>query len=142
MQYGSISEAQSVAVINARIGEEAYAAKVVESAERSTPIPESITEGRTRVEGIVTSAKWKETQWGDSLRITMTIVTEEGGEYRLNGSMPQAITDALLAEDPAADEGASVIGKTIAFDARVSASDRDTDFGFFNRPTKAAIVAA
>lgn len=141
MLNGTISEKQAASVIKARAGERKYEAAKAESAERATGIPVNLLGKRSRIEGRVTGAKWKTTEWGDSLRVTLTIETPEGGEYRLNGTLPSKVMDALRQETPSLDEGDAIKGRRIAFDAKIERSDQDATFGFWNRPTKAALIA-
>ena len=74
------------------------------------------------------SARWKETDFGDVLKLTI----QHADGWRINGSAPSAV---------GCDE-AALIGRHIAFDARVSVSDNDPSFGFYKRPTKVEIEEA
>lgn len=132
---GVLSEKQRSAVINARQGEIKFEAiKAARPAE--VAIPAELLDGRTRITARVMSTKWKESDFGYTLK-GVFIVAIEGGEFRLYGSVPKAMIDAFDGDEDAAADG--IKGQTVSFDARVEASQDDPAFGFFKRPTKVVI---
>ena len=75
------------------------------------------------ITGTVLSFKWQGSDYGDVLKM---LVQDDRG-FRVWGSVPASLDDAERES-------------RISFTATVSQSDRDTKFGFFKRPTKAAII--
>ena len=67
--------------------------------------------------------KLQSSQFGDTLKM---LVQDDRG-FRVWGSVPKSLGDAERES-------------RITFTATVTASDRDAKFGFFKRPTKAAIL--
>ena len=92
--------------------------------ENAAPVPD--TDERVEVIGEVVGAKWKSTDFGDTLKI---IVRHADG-WRVWGSCPKAL----------GQDESEVVGKTVRFVARIQRSNDDAKFGFFNRPTKATLV--
>ena len=84
---------------------------------------EDAPEGRVVITGTVLSFKWQSSEYGDVLKM---LVQDDRG-FRVWGSVPKSLDDAERES-------------RISFTATVSQSDRDTKFGFFKRPTKAAII--
>lgn len=90
--------------------------------ESSEPVPE--TDERIQVTGTVVKVDVKETPYG--ARYVMTVQDDRG--FRLWGTEPKALAG-------------SSVGTRVTFLAGVDRSD-DPTFGFFRRPTKAAVVEA
>ena len=84
---------------------------------------EDAPEGRIVITGIVLAFKLQSSQFGDTLKM---LVQDDRG-FRVWGSVPKSLDDAERES-------------RITFTATVTASDRDAKFGFFKRPTKAAIL--
>lgn len=84
---------------------------------------ENAPEGRVTITGTVLALKWKESQYGSTLKM---LVQDDRG-FRVWGSVPANLDDAERES-------------RITFTATVQASDRDEKFGFFKRPTKAEII--
>ena len=84
---------------------------------------EDAPEGRIVITGIVLAFKLQSSQFGDTLKM---LVQDDRG-FRVWGSVPKSLDDAEREN-------------RITFTATVTASDRDAKFGFFKRPTKAAIL--
>jgi hypothetical protein len=99
------------------------ARKAVEKA-AAVPVPE--TDGRVEITGTVLSTKLVEGDYGTQLKMRLQVPHGDGA-YTLWGTVPSAI-------DPE-------VGDTVSFTARVSRSRDDEAFGFWSRPTRAAIVA-
>lgn len=85
-----------------------------EAAMDKTPVPE----GRQEIGGEVISAKWKDTPYGQSLK--MLVLDDRG--FKVYGSVPSAATDEVKT------------GVRISFIASVERSEDDEYFGFFKRP--------
>jgi hypothetical protein len=101
--------------------------KKVEKKRKAEAAPVPVTDNRIEITGAVISAKWKQTDFGSSLKLTIN--TTEG--YRVWGSAP-----ASLLRD-----GDTQPGDVVTFFATVVVSDDDKTFGFYKRPTKAAYVS-
>lgn len=84
---------------------------------------ENAPEGRVVITGTVLAFKRQESMYGDVLKM---LVQDDRG-FRVWGSVPTSLDDAERES-------------RITFTATVTASDRDAKFGFFKRPTKAAII--
>jgi len=88
----------------------------------ASPIPE--TDDRFLVEGEIVRAKWKDTDFGQVLKIT--IQHEDG--WRVWGSCPSKF------------DAEELVGKSMRFMARVTVAEEDDTFGFFKRPTKPELL--
>ena len=119
-KWGNISEKQVKLVFKIAAD---VAARAAEKANEPEPvaIPAECLEGRQRFTGVVLGTKWVESDWGGSVKL---LIAEDRG-FKLWGSAP--------------DSADQFKGATIAFDARVKASDKDACFGFYSRPTKWSI---
>ena len=84
---------------------------------------EDAPEGRVVITGTVLSFKVQESMYGDVLKM---LVQDDRG-FRVWGSVPSSLDDAERES-------------RITFTATVTASDKDAKFGFFKRPTKAAVI--
>ena len=115
----------------------------------SCDIPASVLEGRCRIEGTVLGVKFVEGYGYNAADITKMIVRVEvdGKAYKVYGTMPEVLEYAIMdLRNDDADEYEDM--KTIirraqpkvAFDAKFEASNDDKAFGFFKRPTKAALL--
>lgn len=80
---------------------------------------------RVTIHAKLLSTKWVENNFGDTLKM----LVEHADGWKLYGSCPQGIANDTPLQ-----------GDEVQFDAVVNRSDRDSKFGFFNRPTKARIV--
>lgn len=125
-RYNDISEKQAAAIVKARQDALERIAQREQERANATPCPE----GRMVVEGTVVSLKWKDSQWGGALKLT--VKTDAG--WLAWGTCPSA----LLHSDTA-DDGLKA-GDRVQFTATVTPSDEDPIFGFFKRPTKATIL--
>ena len=111
------------------------------------PVPR--TDKRVTVEGVIVSAKYDEGGWKDERGNDrnffrpecIKIVVEHADGWRVWGTLPGGCYTAPDGKwMPMEKIAAAVKGKRIKFDARVTVSDKDDKFGFFKRPTKAAII--
>ena len=84
---------------------------------------EDAPEGRVEITGTVLCFKWQESDYGDVLKM---LVQDDRG-FRVWGSVPKSLDDAER-------------DSRITFTAAITRSDRDPKFGFFKRPTKAAVI--
>lgn len=90
-------------------------------AENSAPVPED----RIQVTGKVVKTDWKDGYQGNS-RHVMIVLDDRG--FRVWGTVPRVLSSTVEA------------GVRVTFLARLERSDRDETFGFFSRPSKAALV--
>ena len=84
---------------------------------------EDAPEGRVEITGTVLCFKWQGSDYGDVLKM---LVQDDRG-FRVWGSVPKSLDDAER-------------DSRITFTATITQSDRDAKFGFFKRPTKAAVI--
>jgi len=96
--------------------------------EAAGPVPAG---NKVEVEGRVLSAKWRSSQYGEALKITVELANGS----RVWGTCPRPVGEAC---DWDVNE---VKGCVVAFRASsVKASDDDGTFGFFKRPTCGRVV--
>ena len=97
-------------------------------------------EGRMVIEGEVVSVKWKDSDYGGSLK--MTVKTDHG--YLVWGSVPSTLcsmeTIVSDGEDSWTEYRDVGRGDRVRFTGTVTPSDTDKKFGFFKRPTKAELI--
>lgn len=95
-----------------------------------------VVAGRDTVRGRVLGGKWRETQYGTTLKLL--ILTESGAT--LWGSSPKAFSDAYHASGAELGDLLGWLrGQSVEFTATVSPSNDDPHFGFYNRPSKAKL---
>jgi hypothetical protein len=128
LSYGKLTPKQCAAVLKCIDGCEERKAKWAAQREIENANAEPIVAGRQTILGEVTTVKEQEGQWGYSLKM---LVKDDRG-FKVWGSIPQALVDATDDE---------LKGKRVTFTATVEASKDDDKFGFFKRPTKAALAA-
>ena len=90
--------------------------------EQSSPVP--VTDERIEVTGTVINVTYREGYYSDAVK-KITVRDDRG--FKLWGTCPSAIESAEQ-------------GDRVTFTARVERGDRDETFGWFRRPTKAAIL--
>ena len=122
-KYANLSEKQVAAVQKSMERDVEWAAKRAQDAAEAA-LALDVPEGRQAIKGEVVSIKWHDSEYGGTLK--MVVKAEQG--WKVWGSVPEAI--AVEVE----------VGDTVTFTATVTRSDRDPKFGFFKRPTKAAII--
>ncbi|MET4240333.1 hypothetical protein [Bradyrhizobium sp. RT10b] len=98
------------------------------AAENAAAAPVPVCEKRMTVEGTVLSIRTPDYQRGDCGPVRMLVQHPTG--WKVWGSVPSAVLPDLSK------------GSRIRFDAAVKVSDKDSKFGFFSRPTKAAVLKA
>ena len=101
------------------------AARAAEEA-AAEPVPE--TTERVEVEGEVLTTKEQDGYLPGQTQLKMLVKTTRG--FKLWGSVPAVLLD-----------GTGLIGKRVAFAAKIERSRDDEKFGFFSRPTKARFVS-
>ncbi len=87
------------------------------------PVP--VTADRVAFSGTVVGTKAQDTQFGTTYKM---IVLDDRG-FKVYGTIPSAFPG----------RAADMLGKRVAFQAKVEVSHDDPKFGFFSRPTKATI---
>lgn len=117
LHYGSISDAQRALVLK-------IAAQLTANAQREADAP-AVQAGAQTIVGIVISVKEHENSFGT--RLVMTVQDDAG--RRFWGTVPRALVQDVKPET------------RVSFAANVKPSDDSPAFGFFQRPTKAQIVA-
>ena len=107
------------------------------------PSLETVTEKRIRIEGIISTVRNVESDWGTTTKIR--VETDEG--WACWGALPAGCRGRSpcgtrrLVEGRGRDQGEAVGGDRVAFMARIEASAGDDKFEFFTRPTKGEIIA-
>lgn len=117
---------------------DAVNALLAEADERDANRAEVVT-GRREVTGVVVSTKWVENNYGGSFKMLV-----QEGDCRLWGSVPSSISGGggyNENDEYVYTEGVKE-GDHVRFTATIERSDRDSDFGFFSRPTKAVVLEA
>ena len=127
-KWGSLTTAQEKLVLKLQVDVAEAAECEAADAERTwIDVPES--DERVTVAGEILHIRIEDSQFGYNRQTVkmLTRIDTPAGCYKLWGSMPAAIQSA--------DKGAH-----ITFSAKVERSLKDSGFGFYKRPTKAAIV--
>jgi hypothetical protein len=105
-----------------------------------------VTEGRRVLEGEIVRVSSKESYFGYQERTVWQIMVKLADGCTVMGTLPEGIRPTSYTGGEATDEGswawhmAQLVGKTVRFTGTVKPSDRDETFGFYTRPTKAALV--
>lgn len=90
-----------------------------------------VVEGKGFVTGVVMSIKYKSSRFGTQVKM---LLREDRG-FKLWGTVPAALLHAVSGEGDL-----SLKGRRVCFSAKLVRSANDECFGFYNRPTKAAIL--
>jgi hypothetical protein len=121
----------------------AAAKRAAEEARKAEAAPVPVTDKRIRIEGIITTVRNVDTDWGTTTKIR--VETDEG--WACWGTLPKDCEagspwneDGSWKDDDEIEAEAGR-GDRIAFMARIEVSADDDKFGFFTRPTKGEIVA-
>ena len=128
-ERGTELSAKQIAFAEKLITEEREAAAAEAAKPEVVPAPL----GRVAITGEIISAKFRHTDFGTSIRVTV----KAADGWRVNGNLSSALADALGAWD--LDDVEDLKGRRIEFTATVEASD-DADFGFFKRPAKGRVL--
>ena len=131
-KYHSISVKQWALVKKIKREDAEREARFAEERAKCKPIPAAVLDGRTRITGEIVSTKWQDNAFGGAYKM---LVKDDRG-FKVWGTVPRSIDDDVY--EGRRDE------KTlrVEFDAKIEASRDDETFGFFSRPTKAAVTAA
>lgn len=145
-RYGSISERQAELVkkiVREHIEREAKKAEIEAELPPVEDIP--VTDDRIEIIGTVISHRWDESDYGT---IHKMLVESENGRWRVWGSVPAKIDDAVYNWEYDAETGAPIDadkelkGSKVRFFAKVEVSRDDSTFGFYKRPTKPELIEA
>lgn len=120
-RWASLTPKQEKLVLD--IAARASEPKVVEV---NVPAPE----GRQVIQGTIVSLKWKATDFGDTLKMTVKVTTPDG-VWLAWGTCPRAL----------ANDDTLRRGLTVKFTGTLTRSS-NAHFAFFKRPTKASVVKA
>jgi len=134
LKYGKLSPKQCAAVLKCIDGAAERKAKWAAQREIENANAEAIVNGKQTITGVVVSTKFVEGYYGG---VTKMLVKDDKG-FKVWGSVPAALCDAMNDEGEYLD---ALKGRRVTFTATVEASNDDDKFGFFKRPTKAAIAA-
>lgn len=136
VKYGSLTERQLAAVVKFQANEVQFAARKAEEDANA----EDVIEGTITVTGEVISAKYKYTQFGETLKIT---VRDDRG-FKVYGTCAKQLQAkmGMEADEFYTDEQMKdlFVGRRIEFTATVNQAEGDTKFGFFSRPRDAKVI--
>ena len=127
MERCTLSEKQVACIPEAVERQEKWKAERIE---RDARMPEAspVIEGRIEVKGEVLSVKLQHGDYGSQYK---WLVIDDRG-FKVWGTVPSSIFDAI-------DNDTNLRGQRVSFTAAVTKSDRDENFGFYKRPTKATL---
>lgn len=145
IRWGNLSPKQ-VELAAKIAGEETKRAEV-EAAKNYVAVP--VTDKRVQVEGKVLGIKFVDGFAYNTEIIKMIVEVEtDDGVYKLYGTMPGALVDAILEmrdENAAEYEGlrqiVNRVHPKVRFTCRIERSSDDEFFGFYKRPTKSEVVS-
>lgn len=124
VQYGNLSDAQINFVRKLCTAiERRDETKATREAEHAAAKPLPVSDKRVNIKGKVISIR-KADPLNGLMYFKMLVQHEDG--WKVWGSIPNSITPN--------------VGDMVEFSAAVKASDKDNKFGFFSRPTKAAVL--
>jgi len=125
----SLSDKQLECIPAAIERQKKWAAERIERDERM-PEATPVIEGRITIEGEVLSVKLQDSDYGSTYK---WLVIDDRG-FKVWGTIPTGIFD------DGTTTFKSLRGRRVSFAAAVTKSDRDESFGFYKRPTKAALL--
>jgi len=123
-RFGSLSEKQGAAVIVAAIKNFWYRQRIEQSRLEEASAPDVVVGNGIQITGEVLSVKWRDTQFGMVLK--MTVQDDRG--FKVWGSVPKSL-------------GELPVGAHVTFVANVVQADDNPKFGFFKRPRQARALA-
>jgi hypothetical protein len=129
LSRGEISEKQIALVFKIARQESERAERRIAQAAEAAALAASgvrVPAGRGPVEGVILSVRAEDGAYG--FQVKVLVQSDEG--WKVWGTLPRSLWDD------------AAVGSRIAFKATTTASDDDPVFGFFSRPTNAALVAA
>lgn len=134
-RHGSLSEAQ-VDLARKIAGEvrAREAAKAQRDAEAKCPVPEGVQV----VRGTLVSVKWKDSDYGGALKMTVRVETPDG-VYRVWGTLPSNL-QSEHGKIQNNGERTGIVGAVVEFTATITRSKEDSSFGFAKRPRKDRVV--
>lgn len=99
----------------------------------------TIPTGRIQITGTIISTRGEDTAYGFTVK--MLVESDEG--WRVWGTMPRSLwASGAMTADGWIETPSAEAGDRVTFTAAVTASDDDSLFGFFSRPTKAQRLEA
>jgi hypothetical protein len=148
VKYGRLSEKQMalLAKLPTQHAEKA-AKKAAWAAERAAklakaqPLPSVAT--RVTLQGKVLTVKGQDGPYG----FVWKMLVEHADGWKVWGTVPGNIMEDVLRNSSAYGDALAkevrekLVGKFVEFDAKIEASEDDSKFGFFSRPTKASVLA-
>ena len=126
----ALSDKQAALVL--KLAGEVAERAVEQAEERHVAVP--VDGERIDIEGVVVSAKWRENNYGEALKLTVKIDTP-AGSWLAWGTAPRALYDTQEYDDSNGLRGARV-----SFTAMVTPGGTDQHFGFYSRPTNACVL--
>lgn len=134
----------------------AHDAEVAAAREAERLAAEPVAVGRVTITGEIVSTRVQEGHYGYRPTVIHKCLVKDDRGFKVWGTMPSSIADDLYNRwyEAIKADGAypgdfgrdywlkDVKGQRVTFTATVTASDDDDRFGFFKRPTKAAIADA
>lgn len=97
-----------------------------------------VIEGKQTVVGEILTVKYQENNFGGSWKM----LVKDDRKFKVWGTLPTSVINAL--DDEAGYENnpalETLVGRRVQFNATLSVSDDDKTFGFYSRPTKAALL--
>lgn len=127
LERGSLSEKQIWAMERIEDKIEMHKARKEERAKI-----EDVPTGKATITGTIVSIKFQESVYGPTYK--MLVLDDRG--FKVWGTLPQKLQEGGW------DYDRRLKDKRVTFNANVTASDRDSKFGFFKRPTKVSMEAA
>jgi hypothetical protein len=138
-KYGELSEKQISAartsIEKARVKHQEYLQRQADrEAEKAAAPHANVPTGRINICGVVVSVKEVEdhyapqSRYSDDVPTTWKMLVQDDRGFRVYGSVPSAFTAYELP------------GHRISFYAQVEPSQKDPEFGFYRRPTKAEVL--
>jgi len=126
-----LSDRQCEAVLRSITRDAEWAARKAAEALALVDAPPLVA-GRQVIEGVITSAKVKFSQYGESLK--MVVQLDSGN--KVWGTVP----DSIQAHFGYGTDG--MIGSRVSIVAEVTVSDNDLHFGFYKRPKNGVVIAS
>lgn len=131
-RWGSLFPRQIDAIVKTMKKREEYVQRKLAEVAPTAPLDEKHGERQT-LTGVIVSEKWVPGRHEHVKTHKMLVKLDNGN--KVFGSMPIDVERAV--DD---SERETAVGMRVKFDAKVTRSNKDENFGFFNRPTKAQVV--
>ena len=131
--YGKLSPRQCEVVLKKIDEAEDRQAQWEKKRRAEREAAEAIVNGKQVITGTIIKVKYVKNQFAyDDYTVKMLVKDDRG--FAVWGSAPSSLRNSVEYDD-------ELIGERVTFSATVEASLDDEKFGFFKRPTKAAIAA-